>query len=223
MSREYLQAIATTILERDEENPGFWADLLAEVARLQTHRRLHRQTETSGAEEVAVPEEPEAADEATSEPEADAPHDVGVEGPMGPPSTSEEEASGVAPTPPPHVDLESESRAQPRSVDPTRRLPRPFPGEIMGPTSEGCWRCGGPDHFRRECPRRDDHGAVQLCFRCGRLGTTVRNCPKCKEGWLAQGPYVRGRGHIGPDPPRRRGLPPPMRRRENMQPPAWLG
>ncbi|KMQ92132.1 gag protein [Lasius niger] len=104
-----------------------------------------------------------------------------------------------------------------RPLSPSQRRPRPFPDGILDPPSQGCWICGGPDHFRRECPRKPFEHAVQYCYRCGYPGTTVRNCPNCREGWLAQGPYVRGRGHTGPDPPKRRGLPPPWNRRENRR------
>jgi len=68
---------------------------------------------------------------------------------------------------------------------------------------ERCWNCGSEEHFASRCPepRRRDY-----CYRCGRRGTTVRECPNCQEGWAAQGPYVPGRGHLGPDPPRRGGV-----------------
>ncbi|KMQ82489.1 gag protein [Lasius niger] len=204
------------VLERDDERPGFWADLLVEVARLQTERRNTRQEEQSReGKEAAAPEGTEAAQED--------PRDAEAEASPEPPQKAEEKAREETPIPTGSVERDDTLRVPARRVEPALRRPRPFPGEVMGNTSYGCWRCGGPDHFRRECPRRDDPCAVQICYRCGRLGTTVRNCPNCREGWLAQGPYVRGRGHAGPEPPRRRGLPPPMRMRENMQPPAWLG
>jgi len=74
---------------------------------------------------------------------------------------------------------------------------------------ETCWNCGSEEHFVSRCPepRRRD-----FCYRCGRRGTTVRDCPSCREGWAAQGPYVPGRGHLGPSPPRRAGGPPGTRR-----------
>ncbi|KMQ84022.1 zinc finger protein containing cchc type domain containing protein [Lasius niger] len=213
------------ILERDEERPGFWADLLAEVARLQADQRCARQAANSGGQEdVAVSAGLETtcgASEASCDPKADTPQDAKAEAQMDPPPTEEEEACVESPRPPTCGELEEERRTPIRVISMGRR-PRTFPGEILGPTSLGCWRCGGPDHFFRECPRRREGCAVAFCYRCGRLGTTVRDCPKCREGWLAQGPYVQGRGHAGPEPPRRRGLPPPMRLRENAQPPSWL-
>lgn len=51
-----------------------------------------------------------------------------------------------------------------------------------------------------------------LPTRCGRPETTVRQCPDCRSGWYAQGPYVPGKGHGGPAPQRRRGGPPGARR-----------
>lgn len=184
---------------------------MVEVARLQADRRCVRQAATSGGEEnVAAPETPEDAcevGEATGDTEANASHDVKAEAPKDSPPTAKKEAVVVPPRPQEYVELDSERRAPIRLVALERRLPRPFPGEVMGPTSQGCWRYGGPDHFFRECPRRRNGCAVKICYRCGSLDTTVRNCPNCREGWLAQGPYIQGRGHAGPELPRRRGLP----------------
>ncbi|KMQ83350.1 serine arginine repetitive matrix protein 1-like protein [Lasius niger] len=74
---------------------------------------------------------------------------------------------------------------------------------------EGCWNCRGNDHRYSECPRPR---RIQFCYRCGQFGKTVKDCPICKEAWRAQGPYRPGRGHDGPEPPRRTG-PPPARGR----------
>lgn len=62
----------------------------------------------------------------------------------------------------------------------------------------GCWNCGSRTHLARNCDREKR----EYCFRCGSRGCTVRTCPHCRQGWLAQGPYIPGRGYPGPDPPR---------------------
>ncbi|EFN61761.1 hypothetical protein EAG_13832 [Camponotus floridanus] len=66
---------------------------------------------------------------------------------------------------------------------------------------EGCWNCGSGAHFTRECPHAK---SASYCFRCNTRGYTVRPYPYCRSGWLAQGSYVRGRSHLGSDPPRGR-------------------
>lgn len=60
-----------------------------------------------------------------------------------------------------------------------------------GPIRKGCWNCRDSQHKYAECvrPRRE------FCFRCGKSGTTIRDCPSCREEWYAQGPYVPGKGH----------------------------
>lgn len=235
-SQRYLRQVAECIVNADEEAPGFWADLLVEVARLQGERRRKPATdpvvaepgpsegdpltppeqgddagdrtgatdqadeECTGAAEMAVDERAEGAPiERTPTPEDDPTPQTIVEG--------EPRDRGSPPT-------ESARTSEPRPLSFEQRRPRPFPQGILDPPSEGCWRCGGPDHFRRECPRRREIPAIQVCYRCGRQGVTVRTCPECRAGWLAQGPYVPGRETERPAPPRRRGLPPPMRRRE---------
>lgn len=236
---ENLSAIAECIVQREEERPGFWADLLVEVPRLQagrrrgrmedppTLRRGHPRTrlrapvrfETPGKDSPKPEGRPEQQSLVT--PEETHPLTSTEPSPQTPERPASTEFTGAPrehwledlqrqePEP-----LEEIPRVPPKLVAPELRRPRPFPDGIMGRT-EGCWLCRSPDHFRRECPRSNEPQVVQICYRCGRLGTTVRNCPECREGWLAQGPYVPGRGHVGPDPPRRRGPPLPMRRREH--------
>ncbi|KMQ84246.1 gag polyprotein [Lasius niger] len=55
----------------------------------------------------------------------------------------------------------------------------------------GCWNCANITHIYSECPRPRD---ITFCYRCGRVGTTVRDCPRCQKDWRAQGPYRPGRG-----------------------------
>lgn len=64
----------------------------------------------------------------------------------------------------------------------------------------GCWNSSREGHRANACP------LPQLgvyCYRCGRQGTTIKECPECSDDWRAQGPYISGRGHPGGDPPRR--------------------
>lgn len=57
----------------------------------------------------------------------------------------------------------------------------------------GCWNCWSRRHRYADCPhdRTND-----FCFRCGELGVTLCDCPRCREAWRAQGPYAPGRGHV---------------------------
>jgi len=97
-------------------------------------------------------------------------------------------------------DSPSERRSPPAPRDwPVSPSGSPAPKDPEPP--QGCWNCGSRGHLSRECPHEM---TGEYCFRCGTRGYTVRTCPYCRPGWLAQGPYVRGRGHQGPDPPRGR-------------------
>jgi len=97
-------------------------------------------------------------------------------------------------------DRPPERRPSPTAGDGPVSPPRPPTPEDQAPR-RGCWNCGSGGHLSRDCPRGMDR---DYCFRCGTRGYTVRTCPYCRPGWLAQGPYVPGRGHQGPDPPRGR-------------------
>eukprot|EP00163_Fabomonas_tropica_P010118 TRINITY_DN2014_c0_g1_i2.p2 TRINITY_DN2014_c0_g1~~TRINITY_DN2014_c0_g1_i2.p2 ORF type:complete len:192 (+),score=30.81 TRINITY_DN2014_c0_g1_i2:169-744(+) len=61
------------------------------------------------------------------------------------------------------------------------------PGGRDGGGRSGCFTCGSPDHWARDCPR----GGNDVCFNCGEPGHFAREC---------RGP-PRGRG----GPPRGRG------------------
>jgi hypothetical protein len=74
---------------------------------------------------------------------------------------------------------------------------------------DGCWNCANVHHLYSECPRPR---ATLFCYRCDRLGTTIKDCPRCQEDWRAQGPYRPGRGHEGPEPSRRTRPPTPRER-----------
>ncbi|KMQ86147.1 reverse ribonuclease integrase [Lasius niger] len=85
-------------LAKDNEDPSFWADLLAEVARLQAERHRARQESSPADKEVAAPEEPEATGKTTREADAEASLD--------PPQAAEEKARAVTPRPQGSVELE---------------------------------------------------------------------------------------------------------------------
>ncbi|KMQ82876.1 hypothetical protein RF55_21595 [Lasius niger] len=119
MSRECCRAVAETIIAKDDKDPGFWADLLAEVARLQADRRRARQEESSPADgEVAAPQELEATGETTREADAEASLD--------PPQAAEEKARAVTPRPQGSVELEGERSAL-----------VPSPGRLWDPPPKG--------------------------------------------------------------------------------------
>lgn len=63
-----------------------------------------------------------------------------------------------------------------------------------------CWNYANVTHLYSECPRPR---ATTFCYRCGRVSTTVKDCPRCQEDWRAQSLYRPGRGHEGPEPARR--------------------
>lgn len=45
-----------------------------------------------------------------------------------------------------------------------------------------CWNCDQPGHRFQQCPQP----SKLLCFRCGKVGVTIRNCPVC-SGNVNQG------------------------------------
>lgn len=133
--RRIIRSLAEMIQAKDEEVPRFRADLLAEIARVQTERdRAHFATEER------IPRD----------------RDTVLTGKEG-----TEPSSGT------ENDPRSSSSRRSLCVDRRQRRPRlcPWVADIMGPPSEGCWGCRGPDHFRRECPRRGEYGPGVLLMR----------------------------------------------------------
>ena len=64
--------------------------------------------------------------------------------------------------------------------------------EAPKPPTEGprCYRCGGPNHFSRDCRSRssmkdtpDQRAHIRIrCHRCDKLGHIARNCPGKGQG-----------------------------------------
>lgn len=95
------------------------------------------------------------------------------------------QASGGELTPDRDPRSHSESRGRRRTPSPAR--PR------------GCWNCGGP-HSYNACSLPIQ---APFCFHCGRQDLTIKDCPKCKKAWRAEGP------------PRRKQAPSPEDRRRS--------
>lgn len=213
VSQRDLREMAEAIAGQDERQPGFLAALMAEVVLVQTEERRGQRTETIDPEKGAEAGGSERPDSTATEPERPGDDSPPLNHP--PPPVRETEAApkakgsaqsegaigprGLATefTGAPHEHwLQDLLKREPspgerptprkhRPLSPSQRRPRPFPDNILDPPSQGCWICCGPDHFRRECPRKPLEHAVQYCYRCGYPGTTVRNCPNCREGWVA--------------------------------------
>lgn len=86
----------------------------------------------------------------------------------------------------------------PLECDPTWTKKLNVCNTIKG-TPRGCWNCASREHRVRDCPLPI---AREYCYRCGRGGCTVKTCPKCGRAWRAQGPYIPGKRHPGPSPPK---------------------
>jgi len=189
----------------DELRPGFWTALADEVQRMReecitTRGAVVREfpaQEKAGIQAVVTARD--AATETAVEARREAAVQVGpwVSDPE-PDSTSADNGEALV------FELLWGSPREPRSSPAALQ----WPVSLVGPPSpndpellEGCWNCGSRTYFARECPRGR---TGDFCFRCGTRGCTVRTCPHCRSGWLAQGSYIRGRGHRGPDPMRGR-------------------
>lgn len=79
-----------------------------------------------------------------------------------------------------------------RSNSPRRRTKRKG-GKKKRMRGRRCWNCRQRDHVFGGCPQPIEQ---KFCFRYGRQGRTVGECPRCGHGWRAQGPYIPGLGHV---------------------------
>ncbi|KAD2393371.1 hypothetical protein E3N88_40348 [Mikania micrantha] len=57
------------------------------------------------------------------------------------------------------------------------KIPQPQPQQYKAP--KGCFGCGKPGHFKRDCPHAENNGdeAPKSCFECGKPGHLRKDCP----------------------------------------------
>ncbi|KAD7477553.1 hypothetical protein E3N88_00689 [Mikania micrantha] len=57
------------------------------------------------------------------------------------------------------------------------KIPQPQPQQYKAP--KGCFGCGKPGHFKRDCPHAENNGdeAPKSCFECGKPGHLKKDCP----------------------------------------------
>lgn len=68
--------------------------------------------------------------------------------------------------------------------DPAPTGSGPGPSSRTSAKSAGCWNCHRRSHRMSECPRVRRRN---FCYRCGRDGTTLPDCPTCGPAWHAEG------------------------------------
>jgi len=77
----------------------------------------------------------------------------------------------------------------------------PFRGGFSGyPRAATCYKCGGPNHFARDCQAQ-----AMKCYACGKLGHISRDCTAPNGGPLSSAGKVCYKcsqaGHISRDCP----------------------
>lgn len=91
---------------------------------------------------------------------------------------------------------EKEQSGSPGSGHSRRRAPRSKKRGKRRMRGRRCWNCLQRDHVLGRCPQPLTQ---KICFRCGRQGRTVGECPRCAHAWRALGPYVPGVGNVPRD------------------------
>ena len=75
-----------------------------------------------------------------------------------------------------------------------------FRGGYTGPRAATCYKCGGPNHYARDCQAQ-----AMKCYACGKLGHISRDCTAPNGGPLNQAGKTCYRcgeaGHISRDCP----------------------
>jgi len=203
MSREFPNRYRDILDAVDEMSPGFWTEMADELRRM-----FEERVTTCGAivrefpaqEEVAIQAVVPTQDEATETAigaACEAAVQTGPEDPDLDTTSSDDRGAPIVESPWDNPQTRQSSPAPWEWSRPPEGSPSPDDPEPQ----DGCWNCGSKAHVARECPHTIKEA---YCFRCGTKGYTVKTCPHCRQGWLAQGPYVKGRGHQGPEPPRGR-------------------
>lgn len=213
-------------------DPGFWTDLGRELEKHRQRRnttrgaavREFRATSDAGTQTpqlwgqdaaVQVRLQPRGRDAATQVGCGGRPTDAAIQAPEPPAEEGGQDAGELEEAP-----QVSSRRPRRRGGRRRRRDPAAADSAVTETDAEQvnsadflwmevCWNCGSLTHFVKDCPLP----ALKIfCYRCGHVGTTVKECLSCRGGWLAQGPYIPGQGHPGPAPPRHRGNRPGARK-----------
>ncbi|XP_011864473.1 PREDICTED: uncharacterized protein LOC105560196 [Vollenhovia emeryi] len=232
-AEQALRETAELLEEAAARNPDFWRRLREEIGRVRLNSggRQSRATQTAGPiVDVGVQASPTTAERAvqtdapeeearpirgaerstqTDAPEEEARPAQGAERAV--PADAPEEEARPAPGPEraasPDLPRTSWTSAVARAHSPDW-LRRPYPG---------CWNCEERGHYYSECPR--PRNTRRFCFRCGRRGTTLKDCPNCGDAWRAEGPCVEGRGRGRSTPALRGSQLPSLRRSAAGSPP----
>ncbi|XP_076247041.1 uncharacterized protein LOC143187008 [Calliopsis andreniformis] len=89
-------------------------------------------------------------------------------------------------------DLEEDVRSPGENQVPRKRAKRKRGGKKTHKRPK-CFNCGKWAHEYGSCPLPR---TAEFCYRCGLRGVTIAVCPKCREKWEKEGPYIPGLGNV---------------------------